>query len=279
MMKHLTIAGAALAAAGLAAPQPAEAATYFVRTAIQDGPNTLYDGIQENGPTSFSDTVVGDFGEYEGAVDLNDGTVKVFADVVGAGAFGQSGGSFGERLAFSPNAAGTSVDFSFAFDGDIEVSDPSQPSILIDAGLYVFEAGSGADYTNFAGAPGALISQRFTDSSFDTLTQGSFSIDETLFGSITLAANTEYDVFASLSVASANNANDVSVTLDFLNTGTFGIVAAPGVSYTSLSGAFLDSTGITPPAAVVPVPAALPLLLGGLGLLGFVGRRRRAAAA
>ncbi|AXI54549.1 hypothetical protein C1J05_08635 [Sulfitobacter sp. JL08] len=31
----------------------------------------------------------------------------------------------------------------------------------------------------------------------------------------------------------------------------------------------------TPPGGVVPVPAALPLLAGGLALLGFVGRRRR----
>lgn len=35
--------------------------------------------------------------------------------------------------------------------------------------------------------------------------------------------------------------------------------------------------GSTPPIEVIPVPAGLPLLLGGLGLLGFVARRRAAA--
>lgn len=282
MSKHFIIAGVAMAVAGLSIPKAAEASSYFVRPFIAVGEGGFIDGIQQNGATQASKNFGTDF---QTTVDLDDGTVKAQTNILSAQSNGQSGGSFGERLAFSPNAVGTNVDFSFAFDGTIEVSGlaglggASPTSIAVFANLYVFEAGSGADYLNFTSTPGALISRPFFSSNFDTSTQTSFTIDEELFGSITVATNTQYDVFASLSVSASTNDNDISILMDFMNTGTFGIEAATGVTYTSSSGIFLDSTGVTPPVSAVPVPAALPLLIGALGCLGFAGRSRRRAAA
>lgn len=38
---------------------------------------------------------------------------------------------------------------------------------------------------------------------------------------------------------------------------------------------YTEPVVVTPPVSAVPVPAALPLMLGALGIAGFVGRRRR----
>ncbi|QIE57451.1 hypothetical protein G5B40_19575 [Pikeienuella piscinae] len=284
MSKQLTITGLALAVAGLLAPHTAEAASYFVRPFIQVGGGGLIDGLQQNGATNASQN----FGtNFQSTVDLDDGTVKARTNIPSAQSNGQSGGSFGERVAFSPDAAGTTVSFSFDFDGTIEVSDllngplATGYSAFVFANLFVYDSSAGATYQNFNTLGGALISRSFAQdygtSSGATPSSTFFDIDQTLSGSITVEANKQYDVFASLSVAAATNQNDISIMMDFMNTGTFAIDADPGVTYTSSSGVFLDSTGVTPSA--VPVPAALPLLLGGLGLLGFVSRRRRAAAA
>ncbi|WP_340108796.1 PEP-CTERM sorting domain-containing protein [Pikeienuella sp. HZG-20] len=285
-MKHLTIAGAALAIAGFSLPQSAEAASYFVRPFIQVGAGGLIDGLQQNGATNASQN----FGtNFQSTVDLDDGTVKARTNIPSAQSNGQSGASFGERVAFSPDAAGTNVSFSFDFDGTIEVSDllngplATGYSAFVFANLFVYDSTAGATYQNFTSLGGALISRTFAQdygtSSGATPSNTFFDVDRTLSGSITVEANKRYDVFASLSIAAATNQNDISIMMDFMNTGTFGIDADPGVTYTSSSGVFLDSTGVTPPPSPVPVPAALPLLLGGLGLLGFVSRRRRAAAA
>ena len=90
--------------------------------------------------------------------------------------------------------------------------------------------------------------------------------------SITIDQVTDFDVFASLGAFTSTGNNPVSVKLDFLNTGSFGIQVADGVTYTSQSGVFLDSSNPN----TVPVPGTLALL--GIGLLGIVGRRRTVSA-
>ena len=65
---------------------------------------------------------------------------------------------------------------------------------------------------------------------------------------------------------------DSNLTLDFLNTGSVKIGAAPGVSFTSDSGVFLTAA-----AGGVPEPTTWALLIGGFTVLGAVTRRRRSA--
>jgi len=81
-----------------------------------------------------------------------------------------------------------------------------------------------------------------------------------------------FDIFANLTLIANPNMNPGNFSLDFMNTATVSIGTEPGVTYTSLSGVFLESTGVT----AVPVPATLPLLVSGLAsLFGFRKKRRR----
>lgn len=274
------IAAAALVGASILAAEADHAHGYFVRPFIQVNGGALIDGIEENGATSAGQNFGSDF---QAEVDLEQGTVGALLNIPTSMQSGVVGGSFGERVTFD-NAAGTTVDFSFFYDGEISVSDllpgplPTGLSISLFANLFVYDASAGATFDNFTTLGGALISESVFDNSFGTPsggtpTQTEWSIDDALSGSLVIGAENQFDVFAALSIAIATNNNDVEVLMDFLNTGTFGIDTEPGVSYTSGSGVFLDSTGVTP--TPVPVPAALPLFAGGLGFLGLLGWRRR----
>ena len=155
-------------------------------------------------------------------------------------------------------------------------------SATVFATLYVFEAGSGATYNNFTSVGGQLIGEtgfvNYGTGSGATPSQTHFDVSDMLGGSVNITSQTVFDIFMTLSVATVTNSNPISIVMDFLSTGTGGIDTEPGVSYTSASGVFLDSTGQTPSA--VPVPAALPLFATGLAGLGILGwrRRRRAVA-
>lgn len=285
MSKHQTFFGAAFAAAGLATPLEAfadavelEPGAYVVRPFVQttDG---LVDGLQENAATQGSE--IGD--GLEGAVDLSDGSIRAQTDIRHPDGFGLSGGVLAERLTFSPNATGTTVGFSFDFDGAIRISDlPSGPlasgyNAIVFADLYVYDAALSVTYDNFTSFGGALIARSyardFGAAAGETPGAGMFDIDETLSGSIIIEDGKKYDVFASLAIFADTYDNDIRIMMDFLNTGLFGIDKAPGVSFTSLSGVFLTRTAVAP----VPVPAALPLLAGALACLGLAARRRRGA--
>lgn len=243
---------------------------YFVRPFYSQS-GTLTDGLIENGATSGQQN----FGNsLQTDVNLDDGTVKALLDISGTNMSVQAGGSFGDTIVFN-NATGTTVDFDFAFDGTIDVTGVvnlgSSLQYGVFANLFVFEAGSGATATNFSSIGGELIGEStflsFTDPAADVINQ---LIDDALSGSVAIGAVQSFDVFSSLSVFTSTNDNPVSVTMDFQNTGTFGIDAAPGVTYSSASGVFLDSVT----ASSVPAPPTLILLACG-GLLGIVTRRRQ----
>ena len=68
-----------------------------------------------------------------------------------------------------------------------------------------------------------------------------------------------------LSMLAYNCSN--GMTCDFSNTGSISFGLPQGVSFTSDSGVFLT--------AATPVPATLPLLAGGLGMIGLGIRRKR----
>jgi hypothetical protein len=252
------------------APESADA-TYFIRPFVQLGGGGLIDGLDENGATQGSVNFTSD---ATAAVDLDDGTARAFLDITGPNILGQAGGIFGETVTFN-NAVGTTADFSFDFDGNLVTSGVNpMGSILqigVSAALRVFESGSGADYTNFLSHAGALVSDSVTLDFTDPLVDLDEVVDEILSGSLTVAANTSYDVFASLVVFTSTNLNPVNVVMDFDNTGTFGIDTAPGVTYTSASGVFLGATGVT--VTQVPEPAMMSLF--GIGIAGIAVLRRR----
>ncbi|MEO0668038.1 MAG: PEP-CTERM sorting domain-containing protein [Pseudomonadota bacterium] len=50
-----------------------------------------------------------------------------------------------------------------------------------------------------------------------------------------------------------------------------------GLNYNSVSSLALGSINVTAPPAAVPLPASLPLLAAGFGLMGFAARRRKAS--
>jgi hypothetical protein len=82
-------------------------------------------------------------------------------------------------------------------------------------------------------------------------------------------------------VRSDKDHRSAPITLDYnnqwakVNTGFIGVKSLT-FDFGSASGA-IDNLKLTP--SIVPVPAALPLLLAGVGALGFAGRRKRSKSA
>ena len=271
-IKIRTMTAMIAAATALALPSAAQA-DYFVRPYVQLGAGVV-DGLVQNGATQGEAHFTNNLQAH---VDLTTGTVHNYLKVTGPDAggsgFGQSAGIFGDRLHFNA-ASGDTLGFSFGFDGTIlspaRVVPTSTLQIGVIANLRVFDASAGATYANFTSLSGALVSDTiFLDFSnpaepLDTM------IARTLAGSLTVAGNATYDVFASLSIFTSLNANPVTVEMDFFNTGRFGIQAAPGTSFTSDSGVFLTGN-----AGAVPEPATWGLMILGFGIAGTAVRRRR----
>jgi hypothetical protein len=264
-----------VAAASAATFSTAAQADYFIRPYVQLGAGVV-DGLDVNGETEGSAFFTNDL---QAKVDLTTGTVHNYLKITGPDAggsgFGQSAGIFGDRLHFDA-AQGSNIGFSFGFDGTIKsparVVPTSTQQIGVIANLRVFDISAGATYQNFTSLSGALVS----DSVFLDFSNPSAPIDEmiarTLAGSLTVAGNATYDVFASFSMFASLNENPVTVEMDFLNTGRFGIQAGPGVSYTSDSGVFL-----TGGSAAVPEPASWAMMIAGFALAGRALRRRQGA--
>jgi hypothetical protein len=274
-MKSLTGIAILTSAMGLSS---AAHAAYFIRPYVQLGQGVI-DGYVANGPTSGSQNFTSDI---SASVDLETATVRNYLKVTGPSSggsgFGQSASVFGDRLKFN-GPLGSNVDFSFGFDGRITV--PARPNpnstqqVGVFATLFVHDASTGATYQNFNVIGGERIGKTvFLDFRNPTEDVDQL-IAETLSGSFLLDGNTSYDVFASLSIFASLNDNPVTAELDFLHTGTFGIQADPGVTFTSDSGVFLGS-GLTPGG--VPEPANWALMIMGFGLVGSAVRRRKNGA-
>ncbi len=250
-------------------------ASYFIRPYVSQGAGII-DGYEANGATqgnvSFSNLL-------QANVDLATGTTHNYANVtgpsVGGSGSGSSAGVFGDRVKFT-GGQGSTANFSFAFDGTIKSPARTNVNSFLQIGVFstlrVFNPGSGATYLNFVDQPGALISKtaflQFNNPSEDL----DEIINQTLADSLTITGNGTYDVFGSLAIFASLNDNAGTVELDFLHTGTFGIQADPGVTFTSDSGVFLGS-GLTPGG--VPEPANWALMIAGFGLTGSAMRRRR----
>lgn len=247
---------------------------YFVRPYLQLG-GGIIDGYVANGPTQSSQN----FGTaLQSHVDLSDGTVRSFLEVTGPSISGQSAGIFGDTLHFNTNAIGTALSFSFAVDGNIQspAIDPNLDPFLqigVSGNIAVYKASAGATYANFTSLPGALGRDNFFTQFNNPSTALSFNFAQVLNTSIILAAtDLDLDIFVSMSTFTATNGNPVTVTMNFMNTGQFGIQAAPGVTFTSDSGVFLQA--LQQPANV-PEPSSLALIGLALASVAVVSRRRK----
>ena len=269
----------ALATAGGIAGQ-AQAA-WFVRPYVQQGARVV-DGYQKNGDTSAG---VNFGSEFQSEVDLASGTVRTFVEVTGpdsgGSGFGQALGVFGDRMTFN-GAGGEQVDVSFDFDGMITAParDPQLNSLMqigVSASLWVYDAAAGATYQNFTSRGGALVSQSLSLNYSNPTDDLNAFVQRSLSGSFTIGTDgrAAYDVFVVLATFVSMNSNPGTVTMDFMNTGTFGVATAPGVTFTSDSGALLGS-GQT---GAIPEPGTWALMIGGFGIAGSMLRRRRTVLA
>lgn len=275
LVKTIAVSGA-MAAFGIGLlPIDSARADYYVRPLVQIGPGEIIDGYEANGATSASQNFTSDL---RASVDLSSGTVKTYLNVQGPAPFTQTGATFGDRLTFSSNALGTTANVSFAFDGQINADawDPELNSTMqfgVLATLYVYEAGSGATYQNY-GATSLDAYKAFGQSKFISFTNPatdfSQAINDAIFGSFTIGEGA-YDIFTGLTVFAVTNSNPVNIEMNFLNTGTFGIQTAPGVTFSSDSGVLLTAG----PVNAVPEPASWAMMIGGFGLIGGMLRRHR----
>jgi hypothetical protein len=92
-----------------------------------------------------------------------------------------------------------------------------------------------------------------------------FKVDQTISDSFTVSEGRTYALFFE-SVARGGD----RTTADFLGTSTFELAIPEGTSVTTASGVLPVTTMASP----VPVPAAMPLLVAGLALLGALKARR-----
>lgn len=271
MLKNRSGLAAALALAAALTGFSTAAQAYFVRPYLQFGASTI-DGLEINGRTERSENFTS---ALRSDVSLDNGTLRTYLEINGPGNRGQAAGVMGDTLSFD-NAAATNLTFNFDFDGIINAParDPNLNSTLqigIFVSLYVFESGTGATYLNFNQHPGALI-DKFSFLQFNNPTEPleDLLVEQSLTGSFAVvgAGRHSYDVFYGLSTFVNTNDNPGTVTMDFFNTARAAVVTAPGVMFTSESGAFLGS------GPTVPIPEPSTYLLMALGLTAVLKATR-----
>lgn len=261
-------------------------------TDFQSGTATSSESTADASSVYSSD--VGALAGGAARASLADGTLKAdaYADNSSTGvndnvsADDYSYARMGDTLTFA-DGVGTTVDVTLDIDGSIFSTAPAavpgaSSQVQLAAYIAVFDASAGADSSNWtcflssSCATGPLASDIYTinyDGHSDAIDE---YINQTLTASVTLSSdNAALKVFGHLSVLSVRGDDNAGNTdLDFLNTATFGVNTASGVTFSSASGGFPGSgTSI----GAVPLPAAgLSLITGLLALAGF--RRRRRAA-
>jgi hypothetical protein len=136
------------------------------------------------------------------------------------------------------------------------------------------------DFTGVTGTGSfGFDSSLITGSGDEILTGGDLDLDFTIFGqSFTEADDLDFDVRPALFVRDGNpRALDFFVVQKFRTPTLFAFFISPEVDLVALGP---ESFGASVAAvSQIPLPAALPLALGGIAALGLLGLRRRRAGA
>jgi hypothetical protein len=280
-MNHVRTAAVSLCAIFIAFD--AQAASYFVQPVVTVSPGAFINGLEVDGATFRAEGYNNAPTAVNTEVDLEAGTIRGTAIVGGGGLpSGASQGRFGEQLTFH-NADNTMVNLAFSFDGSVQAParDPNLNSrfqLSVDAYIAIFDPAVGATASSWYDLSFGNLGDHtlFKDRRTYDFSDPTEDLDEYIQDSLdawldVTPTQRSFDIFANLTLIANPNSNPGPVALDFLNTATFSIGTEPGASYTSLSGVFLDSTGVT----AVPGPATLPLLLSGLASLAGLLRMRR----
>jgi len=129
------------------------------------------------------------------------------------------------------------------------------------------------------GFEGSLVGQSFAAAAGDTLSfDWSFSTLEAFFEDRAFVViNGEVITLATLSAPGAAS-QTFSYTVGATNTLSLSFGVIDTVDYLGVSSLSISNLQLTPATAPIPEPGTYALLLGGLGVLGFVARRRRDAA-
>lgn len=244
------------------------------------GDGEIIDGIEVNGSTT-STNEQGVVGYSSSTVNLNEGTVKMYAEEFAPITGLQTFGSFGERITVT-NGAGTDWSLGFEVEGFLEtlaggplINGVPDPTLYYDVGIAVYRAGQ-VDWTNFVNNPDfepLLFEFDAIIDPIDNLSEYSYvDVFASAFGSIALESDYEqFDIFAftNVIVDSENGDGLESYISDFTNTASYSQTFANGVEAFSSSGEFLGLSTPHPPPPVnqASAPASLAMLSFGLALL------------
>lgn len=254
---------------------------YFVRPVLRIGDGELIEGIELNGATE-STNEQGVVGYSSSTVNLNEGTVKMYAEEFAPATGLQTFGSFGERITVT-NGAGTDWSLGFDVEGFLDtfagapiINGVTEPTIYYDVGIAVYRAGQ-VTWNNFVNNPDfepLLFEFEQIVDPIDNLSEfSSVDVFASVAGSITLESDYEqFDIFAFTNVIVNSEDGDGldSYVSDFTNTASFSQTFANGVEAFSSSGQFLGlTTPPPPPVNQASAPAGLALLGFGFAMLAF----------
>ena len=256
-------------------------------TATFNGENVTVTGSTDTTGTLKSahdeSTVVSppDYAKATSVADLKTGKVHLYATATGfssATAQAELNDTLRFTIAGATASTVTLIPVRFAFDGALTGSSATSSSADL---LWGFSFGSAmaAEFGDYGAA--CYGPPRYPTFAFPEATPSRVSGWQSFSFASYTPTDTRFTGIYAITGAHANIPVDFrltidtdNATLDYTHTGSVGIGAVAGVSYTSDSGVFL-----TGGSGAVPEPAAWALMLAGFGLVGAMARGRRAAVA